>query len=186
MVTFSRCLHLSIFGLDLRSLRHLVQCLELGLAEGIAQFFRKKNRAKFKVFPVCRAQGIILLEHPQTFINFGAGMWITFIYHGLMGIGSGFPLIAYLGFPVFHMFQEFVSHGGADRGADGVVETVFTKQQCDAFAFEKDFCKSGTVFAGKTPKTNGLNLADTVVRMMNAIALGYGDKLSPLGVNWCR
>jgi hypothetical protein len=108
-------------------------------------------------------------------------MWIAVIYHGLMGVGPGFPLIADLGFPVFHVVQEFVRHGGTDRGADGVVEMVFTKHQCDAFALEKDFCKSGTVFAGKTPTTNGLNLADTVVRMMNAIALGYGDKLSPLG-----
>ena len=131
------------------------------------------------MFPVCRTQGIILLKYSQAFVYFGERMWIAFIHHGLMGVGPGFPLIANFDFPVFHVIQELFCNRWADRGTDGVIETVFTKHQCDAFAFEKDFCKACTVLAGKTSKTNGLNLADTVVRMMNAIALINGDKLSP-------
>jgi len=47
------------------------------------------------------------------------------------------------------------------------------------FAFEKDFCKSGAVLARETSAADGLDSADAVVRVMNAIALGYGDNLSP-------
>ena len=99
-----------------------------------------------------------------------------------MGVGSRFPLIADLGLAGFHVVQEFLRPGRADRGADGVVETVFTKHQCDAIALEKYFCKSGTVLAGKASAADGLNLADAVVGMMNAIALGYGDRCSPFGI----
>ncbi len=77
------------------------------------------------------------------------------------------------------MVQEVLCAGRADRGSDGVVETVLTQHQCDAFALEKYFCKSGTVLAGKASATDGLNLADAVVGMMDAIALGYGDRCSP-------
>lgn len=178
------CLELNalpVFGLYPRGLRHLIQCLALGLAEGIAQFFRKVFRAKFKVFPVGRAQGIILLEDSQAFVDFGAGVWVAFIHHSLMGIGPCFPLIADLGIPVFHMLKELFCHGRADRGADDVIEAIFTKHQCDAPALEKYFCKSGTVFAGKTSTAYGFNFADTVMRVMDAIALGNSDKFSPLG-----
>ena len=101
-----------------------------------------------------------------------------------MGVGSRFPLIADLGLAGFHVVQEFLRPGRADRGADGGVETVFTKHQCDAIALEKYFCKFGTVLAGKASAADGLNLAEAVVGMMNAIALGYGDGYSPIGIGW--
>lgn len=79
------------------------------------------------------------------------------------------------------MIQKTFCQRGAYWCADGAVQTVFTKYQCDAFAFEKDFCKPGTVFAGKASRADGLNLADAMLRMMDAIALGYCDNFSPLG-----
>jgi len=78
--------------------------------------------------------------------------------------------------------QEFLRPARADWRADGVVETVFTKHQCDAIALEKYFCKSGTVLAGKASAADGLNLADAMVGMMDAIALSYGDSCSPFGI----
>jgi len=77
------------------------------------------------------------------------------------------------------VLQKLFCPGGADGGADGAAETVFTNHQGDLFAFEKDFCKSGSVLAGKTSATDGLNSADAVVGMMDAIALGYGNNRSP-------
>jgi len=167
--------------LNPRGLRHLIECLDLGLAKGNGQFFGKDTLAAFKVFAVGCAQGVILLEHPEVFVYFGAGTWITFFHHGLVGVGPGFPLIADLGFPVFHVVQKIFCQRETHRGADDVVETVFTNQQRDAFTPEKDFCKSGIVFARKASAADGLHLADTVVGMIDTIALGYGDKFSPLG-----
>jgi hypothetical protein len=82
------------------------------------------------------------------------------------------------------MVQKAFGQRGTDWCAYGVVQTVFTEHQRDAFAFEKDFCKSCTVFAGKASGADGLNLADSMLRMMDAIALGYGDNFSPLRITW--
>jgi hypothetical protein len=75
--------------------------------------------------------------------------------------------------------QELYCPGGADRGADRAFQAVFVNDQGDAFAFEKYLCKSGAVIAGKASAADGLNLANSMVRVMDTIALGYGDMRSP-------
>jgi len=77
------------------------------------------------------------------------------------------------------VIQELSRPGGADRGSDRAVQAVFVNDQGDAFAFEKYLCKSGAVVAGKASAADGLNLANSMVRVMNAIALGYGNMRSP-------
>jgi hypothetical protein len=156
-------------------LGHQVQGLTLGLAKRVGQFFRKKFLAGFQVFPVSGAQSFILFPNSQAFVYFCISTRIAFVHHRLMGVGPRFPLIADFCFPGFHVLQELCCPGRANRWPDGAVETVFTNHQGDLFALEKDFCKSGAVLAGKTSFADGLNSADAVVGVMDAIALGYGD-----------
>jgi len=77
------------------------------------------------------------------------------------------------------VFEELSCPGWADRRADGAGETVFADHQGDAVALEKYFRKSGAVLAGKASAADGLNLANSMVRVMDTIALGYGDMRSP-------
>jgi hypothetical protein len=83
------------------------------------------------------------------------------------------------------VIQELSRPGGADRGSDRAVQAVFVNDQGDAFAFEKYLCKSGAVIAGKASAADGLNLANSMVRVMNTIALGYGNMRSPYS-DGCR
>jgi hypothetical protein len=80
------------------------------------------------------------------------------------------------------VLQELFCPGRADRGADCAGETVLADHQGDAVALEEYFCKSGAVLAGKASAADGLNLANSMVRVMDTIALGYGDMRSPSSV----
>jgi hypothetical protein len=157
----------------------LIEGFTLGLAKRIGQFLREKFLAGFQVLPVSGAQRIILFPDSEAFVDFCVSTRLAFVHHRLMGVGTRFPLVTDLGFTGLHMLQQLGCPGRADRGADGGVETVFANHQGDLFALEKDFCKSGAVLAGKTSFADGLNSADAVVGVMDAIALGYGDNLSP-------
>lgn len=158
--------------LDLRDLRHLLERLGTRFVEGIGQFFGKKLGAALQVFAVSGAQGIALFPHPQVFVHLGISTRGALVHHRLVSVGPCFPLIADSSFPGLHVVQELSCPGGADWGPDRAVQAVFAEDQGDAFALEEYLCKSGAVVAGKASAADGLNLSNSMVRVMNTIALG--------------
>jgi hypothetical protein len=149
------------------------------LVQGIGQFFGEKIGAALQMFAVSRTQSIVLFPYSKVLVYLGIRAGCTLVHHRLVFVGPGLPLITDVAFPGLHVVQELSRPGGADWGPDCAFEAALVEHQGDAFALEKYFCKPGAVLAGKAPAADGLNLANSMVGMMNTIALGYGNVRSP-------
>jgi hypothetical protein len=56
---------------------------------------------------------------------------------------------------------------------------LLAQHQSQAITFEIQFCKRSFLFSRKTSLTDGLNFADAVMGVMDAISLINGNKPSP-------
>ena len=125
------------------------------------------------------SQAAFLFQLAQALEDFGVGIGVAFFHGLLMGIGARFPLLAHRTFTFFQVFEQFRCFCGIDGSANTVIKIGFTQQKSDAVSLEIYLCKSGFVVTGKTSGADGLNLANSMVGMMNAVALGKSNKPSP-------
>jgi hypothetical protein len=81
--------------------------------------------------------------------------------------------------PFLEVIKQFFCFAGIDRIAHRARQILATQHERQPVALEIQLCKSRLFLSGKASLADGLNLTDSMVGVMNAIAFIYGNAPSP-------
>ena len=132
---------------------------------------------------ILRAQGSFSFQLAEHLEHLGVLERVSALDGGLVGIGPGFPLLAGLAFECLDFVDDLTRIRVGDGRTNSVGQVLLGQCQREVVTFEKQLGVGGFRFAIKALFGDGLNLTDTVLRVVDCVAFTNvnGNLLDRLG-----